>query len=218
MAVSVYQFLWMRSIPVFSGLVALATLLGLGVSLVTGSAGLLLLARQRDRPDHRGIARYLSVYGFAKAILVGFACAAVGAGLLLIVANIMVSMQQLPPPMKPIVLAWSFYLMDFALGFLLSLGDNSRLRPRRPIGIWAVILFSLVLPIVVWLSPGIRDELKLYAANAGTILCLALLIGYYGEKVAIIVQRHSKACGAFLILSAIVLVGVTLMFKFNPPL
>lgn len=218
MATSTYQFFWIRSFHLFSGWVALATLLGLGASLVVGCAGLLLLLRQQDQLDLPGSVRSALVKGLAKASLIGAACGIASAAFWLIAASILATIQQLPPSLKALPLSWLFLLLVGALGFVIGLFDTSALRPRTLTGFWAVMLFGIGLPLLIGLGPGNSEELKLGGVNLATGVGYALLIGYYGEKVTIVVQRHGKACGVFLILSAIVLLGVTLAFQVNPPL
>lgn len=177
-----------------------------------------LLLRQQVLQDKGGKRGSVVVPGYAKAALIGSACGIASAAFWLLVASILTTIYQLPPPMKALPLSWLCCLLAMSLTFILGLGDTASLRPRRQRSFWVLMLLVIGLALFIELSPGTSEDFKLGAVNAATYVGYALFIGNHGERVKVVVQRHRKACSLFLILGTVVLVSITVVFQLYPPL
>ena len=212
-----YRYTWVPLIPFFSGKLSIDTFIGLVTAIEIGSYGILLL-RQRDKLnqlDQLALRRPPALYKVARAAIFGVLCGGAGVCIYLIVAFVLISTQQIPSS-DAIAFTWTMSLISIVIGFGFGLLKPTQ-RKQTAAKFWMYLGVCIIF-LVLFLGMNAGTHLGSQSSTGIPtifIFFIFLAIGaQFWESVSIAIQRHGRACAIFLISSAAVLVGATLVLQF----
>ena len=205
-----YRYLWTPLIPFFTSKLSIDTLIGLVTAIAIGSCGILLFLRQRNQPNQQATRRLPAIYKWARAAIFGVVFGIVGSCLYLIVALILIDTQQTSSG-DAIAILWSESLLGVVLGFLY--GSSKPTRRKEPTSRFWMFLGASIIAMLLLLVINAGAHSGPGTTSLFVVIIFLAIAAQYWDKVSTAVQRHSKACAIFLISSAVVLIGVTVVLQ-----